>query len=125
LKREFLKTLYFRGITLKVGDLVFKTDPNNVDFLVELVNRDMQNNYLLRSYNNLPLASGFPVSHIAWQLDDETGKALSSDSLKKTPTPPVLNKWSSIFGLTIQGEDRDRDNSFFIRAHVDSVKLIR
>ncbi len=113
------------GITLKVGDLVFKTDPNNVDFLVELVNRDMQDNYLLRSYNNLPLATGFPVSHIAWQLDDQTGKALSSDSLKKTPTPPVLNKWSSIFGLTIEGEDRDRDNSFFIRAHVDSAKLIR
>lgn len=112
------------GIIVKSGDLVFRTDPKNVNFLVELVNRDMQDNYLLRSYNNLPLSNGVPVEHISWQLDDGTGKALSSDSLKKTPTPPVLQNWKDPFGLTIVG-GADFENSFFMRAHVDSVKLLR
>ena len=69
------------GIAIKAGNLVFRTDPNNVNFLVEIVNRETDN-YLLRSYNNLPVSDGVLVEHIAWQLDDNSGKALSSDSLK-------------------------------------------
>ena len=41
------------GIFLTVGGLDFQTDPTNVDFLVEILNR-ARDNYLLRSYNNLP-----------------------------------------------------------------------
>jgi hypothetical protein len=112
------------GITLNAGNLIFKTDPNNVNFLVELVNRELQDNYLLRSYNNLPLSNGLLVNHIAWQLDDDTGNALSTASLKKTPTPPILADWQDPFGLTIEGSDQDDSNEYFIRAHVESVSLI-
>jgi hypothetical protein len=59
------------GIFLEIGSLVFQTDPNNVDFLLELVNRE-SDHYLLRSYNNLPLSNGVLVEHISWQLDDFT-----------------------------------------------------
>lgn len=112
------------GITVKAGNLEFKTDPKNVNFLVELVNRDLDDHYLLRSYTNLPLANGASVEHISWQLDNDTGTAISSDSLKKAPTPPKLDDWIDPFRLTITGGD-GFDNSFFLRAHVESVHLIK
>ena len=112
------------GITVNVGGFVFKTDPKNVNFLVELVNRDTDH-YLLRSYNNLPLSDTIPIEHISWQLDDETGNALSNDSLKSAPIPPILQNWKDPYGLTITGgADRDPTQSFFVRAHIDSVNLI-
>jgi hypothetical protein len=78
------------GISLHVGGFVFQTDPDNVDFLVEMVHDHYtgSDHYLLRSYNNLPLSDELLVDHISWQLDDPTQTALSSDAL---PTvPPVL-----------------------------------
>jgi hypothetical protein len=54
------------GITLAVGEFVFQTDLDNVDFLVEVLNDHTGiDAYLLRSYNNLPLSSGVEVDHIA------------------------------------------------------------
>ena len=43
------------GITLEVNGYLFRTDPDIVDFLVELCNDHDDNHdaYLLRSYNNL------------------------------------------------------------------------
>jgi len=122
------------GITINAGELVFKTDPDNVDFLVEIVNdhgSPPRDNYLLRSYNNIfnpALPNGAVVDHISWQLDDPTATALSSEVL---PTvPPVLDDWQSIFGLTITGFIPDPDfpdepwpgTEFFIRAHVISAE---
>jgi hypothetical protein len=113
------------GITLNAGGFVFRTDPNNVNFLVEIVNdhgEPASDNYLLRSYNNI-----FDISvpsetenHIAWQLDDSTLTALSCDALPNVP--PVLADWQSIFGLTI--ESRGAGEEFFIRAHVTSAQRI-
>ncbi len=113
------------GITVNAGGLVFKTDPKNVNFLVEIVNRD-SDHYLIRSYNNLPISDTVSVDHISWQLDDETGVALSNDSLKSAPVPPILQNWKDLFGLTITGEGPERGpiDSFHIRAHIDSVNLV-
>ena len=115
------------GISLEVNGLIFATDPEDVQFLVEIVNDHYYqggwDNYLLRSYNNLPLPGGIIVEHISWQLDDPTATALSSDTL---PTaPPVLEDWQSVFGLTITGSDPDDPFGFgyFIRAHVTSAVL--
>ena len=120
------------GITLDVGGLTFKTDPNQVDFLVEIVNdhdNPSRDNYLLRSYNNLfdrsappdPLLPELPVmNHISWQLDDPTSAALSSEAL---PTaPPVLADWQSIFGLDISSTGPS--GLFLIRADVTSAVVI-
>ncbi len=119
------------GIHLNVGPWVFETDPNNVNFLVEIVNdHSGQDNYLLRSYNNIAIpaiASGALVDHISWQLDDSAATALNSIALPTTP--PALADWESIFGLSIEGCipdfmgfcDFDR---FFIRAHVASATLV-
>src|SRR5215213_7124516 len=59
------------GVSLNVGGRIFETDPQNVSFLVELVNNhNGRDNYLFRSYNNRRLSNGLYVTHIAWQLDD-------------------------------------------------------
>ena len=117
------------GITVSGGELLFKTDPLNTDFLVEIVNDHYsgRDNYLLRSYNNLPLSNGTFVEHISWQLDDDTQTALTSAEL--TALPPNLPDWQSIFGLTITGNDYEDpyyypyENEFFIRAHVTSAEV--
>jgi hypothetical protein len=72
------------GISLNVGGFNFKTDPTNVNFLVEILNDDgiiPVDAYLLRSYHNLPLSNGTLVQYINWDIHDYTAMALSSDSL--------------------------------------------
>lgn len=118
------------GLTVVAGGLVFQTDPDDVLFLVEIVNdhfdppRDV---YILRSYNNLPLFD-FPnvsVEHISWQLNDRTATAHDSEAL---PTaPPVLTDWQSILGLILVGCDADPSecpgrNDYYVMAHVTSVQ---
>ena len=121
------------GITLESNGLIFKTDPDSVDFLVEISNDHYSgfDNYLLRSYNNLPLPGGVYVHHIAWQLDDATHTAISSDALPVEP--PVLTNWQSVCGLTITGgscaehdplcRPMSMSSDFFIRAHVITATI--
>jgi len=102
------------GITLSGGGFTFQTDPADVEFLVEICNGGITDDYLLRSYNNLPLSNGFGVSHISWQLTDDTATALSDASLPLTP--PVLSDWRQDLNIL------DIDGSGFgIRAHVISA----
>ena len=119
-------------IASQTQNLVFRTDPNNVNFIVELVNRDKDDHYLLISRNNLPVSSDVLVDSISWQLDDDTGNALSTASLVNAPIPPKLNKWTDSFGLTITGfaspegpEPETRQDQYFIRAHVVSAKFVK
>ena len=70
---------------LQIGSHAFRTDTTSPTpmppFLVELVNDQYgQDNYLLRSYYNLP-TDGWQVEHISWQLDDLTQQQLSSTAL--------------------------------------------
>jgi hypothetical protein len=114
------------GVSLNVSGRVFETDPQNVSFLVELVNNHYgRDNYLFRSYNNRRLSNGLYVTHIAWQLDDPTQTALKSTALAKTA--PKLSSWQSLFGLTLEGSDTLSSwggNDFFIRAHVTQAQKI-
>jgi hypothetical protein len=118
------------GIALTVNGLSFRTDTNNVNFLVEIVNDygpgiPPTDNYLLRSYNNVFAISapggffGQAFNHIAWQLDDPTAGALSSTDLPTTP--PVLTDWQSLAGLQISSFG---ETMFFIRADVTAADLV-
>ena len=114
------------GVSLNVSGRVFETDPQNVSFLMELVNdHNGRDNYLFRSYNNRRLSNGLYVTHIAWQLDDPTQTALKSTALPKTA--PRLSSWQSLFGLTLEGSDSpgswDSDY-FYVRAHVTQAQKI-
>jgi hypothetical protein len=88
-----------------------------VDFVLEVVNNyPPQDNYLVRSYNNLPLPSGTFVGGISWLLEDATGSAISSDAL---PTAaPILADWQFNF-LTFGGGTREEP--FGVAAHVTSA----
>jgi hypothetical protein len=116
------------GISVQAGGLIFETNPQNVSFLVEIVNNLYgQDNYLFRSYNNRPLSNGARVTHIAWQLDDPSQTALKSATLPRTA--PRLSSWQSTFGLTLEGSDApgpysQGDNHFFVRAHVTQAQKI-
>lgn len=115
------------GITVESGGLKFGTDPDNVNFLVEILNDAMtalgaRGTYLVNSVHNIfDIAVPFATeNHISWQLDDPEGGVLSSTVL---PTqPPVLKDWQSIFGLTILSENR-KGGYFLIRADVTSAKI--
>jgi hypothetical protein len=105
------------GIVVKVGGLVFRTHPDHVELLIEVVDRQDQDNYLVRSYNNV-CSSGLAVSHISWQLDDPTGTALSNDTLPTTP--PTLTAFQSFFGLDIRSDGFI--GGFQIRGAVTSIE---
>jgi hypothetical protein len=117
------------GIKIFAGGFIFQTNASDVNFLVEIVNNHTgSDNYLLRSYNNSYISNGAYVDHISWQLDDDNMTALDSDALPTTP--PVLEDWDSIFGLTITGWIPDPakpdwspnyETDYFIRAHVTSA----
>ena len=110
----------FYGISLSVSGFVFQTDPDNVDFRIDILNNHLgQDGYVLRSYHNLPLSNGVLIDYISWQLDDYSCTALSSDALPTTP--PVLEDWESIGGITI---DFGYKGSSMIRAHVTSAELV-
>jgi hypothetical protein len=108
------------GVTVTVGTHTFKTDPANVNFLIELCdNFENSDNFVFHSYNNLP-TEGNPIQIISWQLDDPTQTALSSPAI--TATAPDLTKWQQFGGLDIM-----LGNGFpgmqLIRGHVDHVQL--
>ena len=122
------------GITLEVNEYLFRTDPNDVDFIVELCN-DHNNNhdaYLHRSYNNLfdisvpsPDFPGYIENHISWQLYDSTQNALASSAGTALPTmPPVLSDWPLPYRLTISSQQYSGGSQyFFILADVTSAVL--
>jgi hypothetical protein len=112
------------GITLMVGGLVFMTDPENVDFTVEI--RDnagyvwgREDSYSLESQNNLPLPNGFPF-HISLELRDSSFSALSSVALPTTA--PILEDWETRL-IAIRGS-RGREHWFGILANPTSAVLI-
>lgn len=93
------------GISLSVGGFDFRTDPDNVDFVVAILDDyppSRKDQVWMRSYNNLPLSNGVAVDGISWQLDDPTGTAISSTELPTSSL--VLDEWQSLYGLRLHGE---------------------
>ena len=114
------------GIELKCGGLVFKTDPNNVEFAITIFNDFYYyygDAYAPFSVNNLDLSNGNKVSFIGWALTDSTGNALSSDALPTTA--PVLSDWSGN-ELFIDGYNpSDPFQLYYIEARVTKATLSR
>jgi hypothetical protein len=82
------------GISVKIGEFAFQTNPNNVKFLVGTSNDNPSGEdvHWLASYHNLSLSNGALVAYINWQLNDSTRTALSSDVLPLTA--PNLSNWN-------------------------------
>lgn len=103
------------GIVVKMGNYVFRSNPQHVNFLMEVVDRPNQDNYLLRSYTNV-CSKPLGVDHISWQLDDSTGTAVSDANLPATP--PVLSSWQSTSGFYVRGDAR---MPFMIRGKITVI----
>jgi len=104
------------GIYLSLSGFTFQTDSLNVNFMLSVGNAGgpySEDNYLIRSYNNLPLSDEVPVDYISWQLDDTSGTALMDDSLPVNP--PSIEDWTSNH-LRLESDRR-----FIIDAHVTSA----
>lgn len=104
------------GVAVRIGNHLFKTNPDNVDFLMEMVNDHAgTDNYSFISYNNVA-SNGIHPQIIQFQLDDPSMTALTSTAL--TATPPDLGAWMQWFGLDIRGFG----DAYMIRVHVTSVE---
>ena len=111
------------GVSVQAGSLTFETDPNTVDFTLELQSdHPFGDSYRFNSLYNRSSLSAIVVDSILWQLDDGTGQALASEAL--TDQPPALGQWQSLMGLVVQGRHLESTAPFFIRAHMTSVEKV-
>ena len=104
------------GFSLSAGGIVFQTDPQNVDFLITILNNhNGRDEYSWLSYNNLALNNDVYTLYydIGWALVDYSYAALSSDAL--SIMPPVLEDWE-YNRLTIDG---------FVEGSCDIFPLLR
>lgn len=87
------------GVTVSVGGRLFRTNPANVNFALDITNNYYnQDNYSFNSYNNLD-TDGIPVESIRWQLTDFTQSAVTNTDLGYTPLN--LSQWTQPGGFTI------------------------
>ena len=109
------------GISLNVGGFDFKTDPTDVEILIEVINNstsgELHDGYGVLSYNNSPLSNGVPVDMVSWWLRDNTANALLSDAL--LITAPVLDNWEQPWGLRLESDRR-----FMVNADVTSAFVV-
>lgn len=89
------------GVVVQIGNRIFRSNPDNVNFLLEVVNNHYSgsDSYGFHSYNNLPV-EGANVEFISWFLDDYSQAAVTSTAL--SPVPPDLNQWRDL-GFSITG----------------------
>jgi hypothetical protein len=108
------------GISLTVGGFEFKSDPTNLDFIVEIISDStsggLHDGYGVLSGSNLALSNGTIVDQISWWLGDSSATALSSTDLPGAA--PVLGAWQS--NTLILGTAR----LYGIQAHVTSGVVI-
>jgi len=110
------------GIEVNASGLIFKTDPNFVEFNIEIINNgpDDSDWYSLTSIHNLPLSDTVSIDGIYWILFNESGTAFSSDALPTTAL--VLSSWDDSFGFTISGSSSEPNPSdFHITIHITKV----
>jgi hypothetical protein len=117
------------GVSLTVDGLVFETDPQKVNFLIEIVNNSANwDYYLIDSSNNRPLSNGVGVRSIRWQLSDPSQTALKSTDLPRSA--PRLSDWTVtasallLEGDTTPGPSPGGGDGFSIQAHVTQAQKV-
>jgi len=116
---DFTHTMTPYGVTVTIGTHVFRTDPANVNFVLELVNDYYSmDNYVFHSYTNLD-TDGAQIDTINWQLDDQTSTLLTSTAL--SAAPPDIARWQQSVGLDIKGSSNWI--WFVLRGMISDVRL--
>ena len=114
------------GFRMTAGGYEFRTDPANVNFLIESIDNYAEvDALLLVSYNNLFPLDGITFTNITWTLHDYTGSALSSPTI--SATAPVIDDWEvnlfqiggSEFGRRVPGS-----KTFGISGYMTSAVVV-
>jgi hypothetical protein len=80
------------GITLNIGQSVFRSKAQDAEFIIEVHDGyNQKDGYLITGSNNMPLTNGTEVDQILWQLEYNNTSVLNSDAL--TATAPSLENW--------------------------------
>jgi hypothetical protein len=106
------------GISITVNGAVFDTDPTAIDLLINVVDRSGADGIVFRSFTNRCTACP-RVDHISWQLDDETGTALTDVELPIDA--PNVAGFTQPFGMTITGSNTAMTVGFLVRGEVATV----
>ncbi len=108
------------GISVNIGSYNFRTNPDNAQFIIKILNSPSYDYYSVLSRVNSPLASyGRQVYEISWLLKDSTGTAISNDTLPMVP-PNLLNfqNWPDSYFLI------HVERNCLIKAEITSAVLI-
>ena len=112
------------GINININGYTFKTDGENVTYLLEIMDDFNNADYILfRSYKNVysENLSMLTVNHILWQLDDPTQSALNNIDI---PEYIDLSAWQQHTGLQITGETASGDSSLTILGNVTYLDTV-
>lgn len=106
---DYYHTDFPAEMTVKLGNYVFRTDPQQRNVLIEIVNRPGDDDYQVSSQNTI-CSPPLPVYALSWQLIDPAGTHWTNDAL---PTvPPDLQRFFhndlSVFGYS------DVSNYYFL-----------
>jgi hypothetical protein len=106
------------GIEVKAGGFVFQTNPNTIDFFIEIFNDNNDTDgFHAFSRSNVQLSNGMEVGLIELHLEDKNGTALDSDALPTTA--PVLTEWKFKHYLQIQGRNPASPTQYYtIKAQI-------
>jgi hypothetical protein len=107
------------GMTVKIKTWTFRTNPANVNYLYEVVNRTTGGAMVMRSYNNVSGPSVTGIDHMSWQLDASSLRSNTpfvSDAI--LTQCPNLRLFTQSSGLTIDGHIRG--TNWIIRGTVES-----
>lgn len=111
------------GISVKINNLTFRTDANNINMLVEVVckpSNDGGTAIVFRSYNNqFEAGNNFTEKIIGWQLDDPFGTALKNDSIV---TKIDLNKFEQLSGFVISADSGYYEKHFKITSLITEIR---
>jgi len=116
---DYFHTTSPYGVTVTMGTHTFRTDPANVNFLLELVNDYYSlDNFVFHSYSNVA-TDGVPIEMISWQLDDPTSTLLASTAL--TADAPDITRWQQPVAFEIDGQNGW--SRFMLRGTVSDAQL--
>lgn len=110
------------GIEVKAGGLTFKTNPNDIDYYIHILNNypDFGDGYSIWSESNLQLSNGMVADTIVFGLRAKDATAIDSDALPATA--PVLADWPDDKDVSLYGYDPNNpSNDFRITANITIV----
>ena len=94
------------GMTVQIGSRVFRTNPDSVDFIIQLLDDYYGLDYYsVNSSHNLDTDS-FAVDNIGFRLEDPTLSALNASTLGLSIQPPDLHQMGSDLRRTEHHEPR-------------------